>query len=121
MTKKISSKIKDVSLALVFIGSLFGATVSTTVNAAPATSVENAVSEFVVAQGKNMIAELNVQLQQSIDKEIKTFSTNFSLNNTSAWLNAEKQESTSMNGDTGKLDNKINTSTNTNTNKNQTK
>ena len=91
MTKNTSSKIKDVSLALVFIGSLIGATVSTSVNAAPATSVENAVSEFVVSQGKNMIAELNVQLQQSIENEISTFSSNFSLNSTSAWLTAEEQ------------------------------
>jgi len=120
MTKNTSSKVKDVSLALVFIGSLIGATVSTSVNAAPATSVENAVSEFVVTQGKNMIAELNVQLQQSIDNEIKTFSTNFSLTNASAWLNAEQQvkkATPSMNEAAGKLDNKINT----NTNKNQTK
>ncbi len=122
MTTNTSSKIKDVSLALVFIGSLIGATVSTSVNAAPATSIEDTVSEFVVIQGKNMIAELNVQLQQSIDKEINAFSSNFSLNNASAWLNAEQQvkkATPSMNEAAGKLDNKINTSTNTN--KNQTK
>lgn len=123
MTKNTSSKIKDLSLALVFIGSLIG--VSTSVNAAPAPSVESAISEFVVTQGKNMIAELNVQLQQSIENEIKTFSTNLSLNDASAWLNADQQvkkATPSMNTAAEKQSkNKINTSTSTNTNKNQTK
>ena len=91
MTKNTSSKIKDVSLALVLIGSLFGATLSTTANAAPVNIVENAVSNFVVAQGEKMIAELNIQLQQSIDKEIKTFAANFSLNSATAWLAAEQK------------------------------
>lgn len=91
MTKNTSSKIKDVSLALVFIGSLMGATLSTSVNAASATSVENAVSDFVVAQGKKMITELNTQLQQSIDNEIKTFSANFSLNNAATWLAVDQK------------------------------
>jgi len=80
MTKNTSSKIKDVSLALVLVGSLFGATVSTTANAATTNNVEDAVSKFVVDQGKKMINELNVQLQQSIDNEIKTFSANFTVN-----------------------------------------
>jgi len=120
MTKNTSSKIKDVSLALVLIGSLVG--VSASANAAPATSIEDAVSEFVITQGQSMIAELNVQLKQSIDNEIKAFSTNFSINNASAWLKADQQvkkATPSMNEAAGKLDNKINT--NTDTNKNQTK
>jgi len=123
MTKNTSSKIKDVSLALVFIGSLIGATVSTSVNAAPATSVENAVSEFVVSQGKNMIAELNVQLQQSIENEISTFSSNFSLNSTSAWLSAEQQvnKATPVKNVNAEMIVEKTTSTKTNTNKNQTK
>ena len=114
------SKIKDVSLALVFISAVVGTSVSA--NAAPATTIEDAVSEFVVAQGQNMVVELNIQLQQSIDKEISTFSSNFSLNNATSWLNAEQQvkkTTLSMNQAVGKLDNQTNTSTNTN--KNQTK
>ncbi|WP_057832875.1 hypothetical protein [Colwellia sp. TT2012] len=91
MTKNTSSKIKDVSLALVFIGALIGATLSTSVNAAPASSIENAVSDFIVAQGEKMMAELDIQLQQSIDKEIKTFSANFLLNNATFWLAAEQE------------------------------
>ncbi len=92
MTKNTNSVFKDLSLTLVLIGSLLAAlTVSTRVNAAPATSIENAVSNFVVAQGEKMITELNSQLQQSIDKEIKAFSTNFSLNNATTWLSAEEK------------------------------
>ncbi|PKI17740.1 hypothetical protein [Colwellia sp. 12G3] len=91
MTKKTSSTIKDVSLALILTGSLIGATLSTSVNATPVTSVENAVSNFVVAQGEKMITDLNTQLQQSINSEIKSFTAKFSLNNTTTWL-AEKKE-----------------------------
>lgn len=92
MTKQTNSNIKDVSLALVLIGSLIGAlTVSTSVSAAPLESVEKAISNFVVAQGDKLITELNAQLQQSIDKEIKTFTANFSLNNATTWLATEQK------------------------------
>jgi hypothetical protein len=91
MTKKTSSTIKDVSLALILTGSLIGATLSTSVNATPVKSVENAVSNFVVAQGEQMITDLNAQLQQSIDNKIKNFTANFSLSNSPTWLVAEKQ------------------------------
>ncbi|PKH85856.1 hypothetical protein [Colwellia sp. Bg11-28] len=92
MTKKTSSKIKDVSLALVLIGSLMGATLSTSVNAAPLPDVEKAVSDFIVAQGEKMITELNTQLQQSIENEIEEFSANFSFDNTSTWLAIEQED-----------------------------
>jgi len=121
MIKNTSRKMKDVSLALVFIGSLVGATLSTSANAAPATSVEDAVSEFVVTQGKNMIAELNVQLQQSIEDEIKTFSSNFSLNNPSAWLNAEKQVKKATPPMNKAAEERVKNKVKTNTNKNLTK
>ncbi|KGJ96656.1 hypothetical protein [Colwellia psychrerythraea] len=97
MTKNTNSIIKDVSLTLVLIGSLLAAlTVSARVNAAPATIVENAVSNFVVAQGEKMIVELNSQLQQSIDEEIKAFSANFSLNSATTWLAAEQTINTKI-------------------------
>jgi hypothetical protein len=86
MTKKTSSKIKEVSLALILTASLIGTTLSTSVNAASVSSVENAVSNFVVAQGEKMVIELNTQLQQSIDNEIKEFIANFSFNNATTWL-----------------------------------
>lgn len=91
MTKKTSSTIKDVSLALILTSALIGATLSTSANAAPVTTVENAVSNFVVAQGEKMITELNMQLQQSINKEIKAFTANFSLNNAVTSLATEKR------------------------------
>ena len=92
MTKNTSNIIKDVSLTVVLIGSLLAAlTVSTRVNAEPTSSIESAVSNFVVAQGEKMIVELNTQLQQSIDKEIKTFAANFSLNSATTWLAAEQK------------------------------
>ncbi len=93
MTKQTNSNIKDVSLALVLIGSLIGAlTVSTSVTAAPVESIEKSVSNFVVAQGAKLMTDLNTQLQQSINQEIKTLSANFSLNNTVTLLTADKTE-----------------------------
>lgn len=91
MTTNTSSKIKDVSLALVLIGSLMGATLSPSVNAAAVPDVEKAVSDFIVAQGEKMITELNTQLQQSIENEIEKFSANFSFENASTWLAAEQK------------------------------
>jgi len=93
MTKQTNSNIKDVSLALVLIGSLIGAlTVSTSVTAAPVESIEKSVSNFVVAQGAKLMTDLNTQLQQSINKEIKTLSANFALNNTVTLLTADQTE-----------------------------
>lgn len=94
MTTNTSSKIKDVSLALVLIGSLLGATLSTSVNAAPLPNVEKTVSDFIVAQGEKMITELNTQLQQSINKEIEEYTVNFSFDNASSWLAAEEVKET---------------------------
>lgn len=92
MTTNTSRNIKDVSLALVLIGSLVGVlSVSTSVHAAPASSIEEAVSKLIVVQSKNMMTELNTQIQQSINDEIKTFSTNFSLNTTAVKLSAEQE------------------------------
>lgn len=94
MTTNTSSKIKDISLALVLIGSLLGATLSTSVNAAPLPNVEKTVSDFIVAQGEKMITELNTQLQQSINKEIEEYTVNFSFDNASSWLAAEEVKET---------------------------
>ena len=91
MNKETSSKIKEVSLALIFIGSLIGTTLSTTVNAAPVASRESAVNNLILAQGKTMITELNTHLQQSIKSEIDNISTQFLLNNTEYWLVIDKE------------------------------
>jgi len=111
MTKQTNSNIKDVSLALVLIGSLIGAlTVSTSVTAAPVESIEKSVSNFVVAQGAQLMTELNTQLQHSINTEIKALSDNFSLNNTITLLTADQtaQQTTAVNDD-NKVSNKNNT------------
>jgi len=112
MTKQTNSNIKDVSLALVLIGSLIGAlTLSTSVTAAPVESIEKSVSNFVVAQGAKLMTELNTQLQQSINKEITTLSANFSVNKTITVLTTDETEkkATAANGN-----NKIASTENTN-------
>lgn len=94
MTTNTSSKVKDVSLALVLIGSLLGTTLSTNVNAAPLPDVEKAVSEFIVDQGEKMITELNTQLQKSINQGIEEYTVNFSFDNASTWLAVEEEKQT---------------------------
>lgn len=94
MTNKTDSKIKNVSLTLILIGSLVGASVSTSANAASAESIEQAVSNFVITQSKSMIIELNTQLQQSIDKEIKAFTTSYSLKHATSWLSEKEKVNT---------------------------
>lgn len=91
MNKNHNHNIKDITLALVFIGSLIGLTVNSKVNAAPVSGIENAVSTFVTDKGQQMLTKLNAKLQQSIDKEIKALSINPSLNNASSWLAAQAQ------------------------------
>jgi len=92
ITKKTSSKVKEVSLALILTCSLIGVSLSSSVNAAPVKSIENTVSDFVIAQGEKMIAELNKTLQQSIDNGIRNFSANFSLDHGPAWIATKKQD-----------------------------
>ncbi len=105
MTTNTSSKVKDVSLALVLIGSLLGTTLSTNVNAAPLPDVEKAVSEFIVDQGEKMITELNTQLQKSINQGIEEYTVNFSFDNASTWLAVEEKQTVSTKEDENKLAN----------------
>ncbi len=107
MNRKTNNKIKDVTLALVLIGSLVGVTISASVNAAPAKGIENTVSKFVADKGQQMFSELNAQLQQSIDNEIKAFSVNFALNDTKSWLAAEKQVTNAKTNKTKITENKV--------------
>lgn len=67
--KKVSGHIKDISLTLTLIASLIGVTFSYNANATSANNIESTVSEFVITQGKRMMTELNVQLEQSIKQE----------------------------------------------------
>jgi hypothetical protein len=104
MTKQTNNNIKDVSLALVLIGALIGAlTISTSVTAAPVESIEKSVSNFVVAQGAKLMTDLNIQLQQSINKEIQSMSANFSLNNSVKLLTTDKTSKQAVVNDKNKI------------------
>tara|TARA_B110000467_G_C18197213_1_gene409652 strand:+ start:189 stop:548 length:360 start_codon:yes stop_codon:yes gene_type:complete len=68
--------IKNTVIALVIgLTSLF----SINASAQNTPNVEVAISQFVVAQGQQMMNQLNEQLQQSIANEVKEFTLNFSL------------------------------------------
>ncbi len=78
---------KNIGLTvMVTLAALF----SVNASAQAATSVEGAVSEYVVAQGQQMVTELNKQLQQSISQEVKAFSMNFSFDETAQVMDEKK-------------------------------
>ena len=51
------------------------------------------VSEFVVAQGQEMLSELKMQLQHSIDKQIEAVALNYSLDSALTWSASEQEAS----------------------------
>lgn len=63
--------------------------------AAETTSIENSISELVIEQGKQAMNEISEQLQQSITKDINSFTSKFSLDesfiNALAWLKSEEK------------------------------
>ena len=65
------------------------------VNAAEETSIENSISEMVIAQGQQVMSDLTVQLQQSITEEINSFSVDFSfdqsITESLAWLSESEE------------------------------
>ncbi|MEI6894256.1 MAG: hypothetical protein V5789_06415 [Colwellia sp.] len=91
MIKNTGNKIKEVTLTLILAASLLGVILSTNANAAAKTTTEIAVSNFVIAQSKIIMTELNKQLQQSIENEINAFSDNYSLNNAAMWWTDEQE------------------------------
>jgi hypothetical protein len=65
-----SSTIKTTAIALIIgLASMF----SINANAQSAPNLEAAIGEFIVEQGHQMMTELNKQLQQSIESEVKAF------------------------------------------------
>ncbi len=82
---------KNISVALLIT---LGAIFSVNTNAAETQSIESSISEMVIAQGQQVMADLTVQLQQSITEEISSFSIDFSFDETIteslAWLGDEK-------------------------------
>ena len=80
---------------LITLGAMF----SVNASAAETSSIENSISEMVIAQGQQVLSDLTVQLQQSITEEINSFSVDFSFNESVtesiAWLNDEATTFTS--------------------------
>ena len=68
--KTVSKMIKDTAIVLtISLASIF----SMTASAQAAKTIETAISEFVVAQGQQVMNKLNEQLQQSLANEVKEF------------------------------------------------
>lgn len=81
--------IKKISLALaISAGALF----SVNASAEQTVSLEEAISQFVINQGHQMIAELNVQISQSITDEVEKISNRFTSNEVLAKQLSEKNE-----------------------------
>jgi|GEM_PF-1813351 len=82
---------KNISVALLItMGTIF----SVNANAAETNTIENSISEMVVAQGEQVMSNLTAQLQQSISEEISSFTIDFSFEETItesiAWLTDEQ-------------------------------
>jgi len=88
---------KNISVALLIT---LGAIFSVNTNAAETSSLENSISEMIIAQGQQVMVDLTAELQQSITQEINSFSIDFSFNesiaDSLAWLSDE--ETTSIAG-----------------------
>lgn len=85
---------KNISVALLIT---LGAIFSVNANAAVTSSLENSLSEMIIAQGQQVMVDLTAELQQSITQEINSFSIDFSFNesitDSLAWLSDEKTTS----------------------------
>ena len=68
---------------------------STTVNAEEA-SVEKVLAQVVFNQGKRVMNDLSMQLQQGIKQELNQFSINYS----ASWLSSEEEVLVSKNQET---------------------
>jgi len=83
--------IKATAIALLFS---FAALASANVNAAPTISLENSLSELLLAQSEQVMDEVSQQLQTTISEELNSFSIDFSLDETIdqslAWLMNEQ-------------------------------
>lgn len=81
---------KNISVALLIT---LGAIFSVNTNAAEISSLENSLSEMIMAQGQQVMVDLTAELQQSIKQEINSFSIDFSFNqsiaDSLAWLSDE--------------------------------
>ncbi len=71
-----------------------GAAFSVNADAAETSSIENSLTEMVIEQGQQVVSDLSVQLQQTIEEELSSFSIDFSFDESVAeslaWLSDEK-------------------------------
>ena len=85
---------KNISVALLIT---LGAIFSVNTNAAETSSIENSLSEMIIAQGQQVMVDLTAELQQSITQEIHSFTIDFSFNESIAeslaWLSDEQTTS----------------------------
>ena len=85
---------KNISVALLIT---LGAIFSVNTNAAETSSIENSLSEMIIAQGQQVMVDLTAELQQSITQEINSFTIDFSFNESIAeslaWLSDEQSTS----------------------------
>jgi len=94
---------KNISVALfITLGAIF----SVNANAAQTSSIENSLTEMVVAQGQQVVSDLSVQLQQSIEEELSRFTIDFSfdesITKSLAWLTDAQATATSEDSKQGK-------------------
>ena len=63
-------------------------------SAAETNSIENSIGTMVIAQGRQVMSDLTVQLQQSITEEVNNFNVDFSFDESVteslAWLSEEE-------------------------------
>jgi hypothetical protein len=84
--------LKNISVALLFsLGAIF----SVNANAAQTSNIEASLTEMLVAQSQVVMNDVSMQLQQSIQEELNSFSIDFSFDETLsesiAWLTDEKE------------------------------
>ena len=98
---------KNISVALLLTLSAF---FSFNTHAVETTSIENSISELVIAQSEQMMNELSEQLQQSIKTEIMSITANFtfdqSLINSLAWITGEDKTTISIENEKSEIESK---------------
>jgi len=80
--------VKNISAALIITVT---GLVSTNVSAAEETNIEAVISQFIVEQSQQVIAELNTQIEQSISNSMKSITEALTIEQTFAWLADEQQ------------------------------
>ena len=84
--KKTSHTIKEVSLTLIFIGALVGSSLSPMANAASVENIEHSITQFVIEQSDQVIADISHQLVWSIEQQINTIIESYSVEQSEVWL-----------------------------------